>query len=54
MSESNERCFDCEVLKNYERDNTSFALGFFCPIKDSFVVRDDIACKWIVGDKLPF
>lgn len=54
MGKEIDRCSDCEVFKNHERDNKSFAFGFFCPIRDSFTLRDDESCQWIVGDNLPF
>lgn len=47
-------CYTCEVFKNHERDRGSFIFGFFCPIKQAFVLRDDFACAWIVDDNLPF
>ena len=48
------RCADCEVLKNHEEKTKMFAFGFYCPIANVFTVRDNIACKWIVSDNLPF
>jgi hypothetical protein len=47
-------CSDCEAFKNYQEKEKMFALGFFCPIKQKFILRDDIACEWIVNDNLPF
>lgn len=47
-------CSHCEVFKNHEKKNRTFALTFFCPIKNSTVLRDDDSCKWIVDDNLPF
>ena len=54
MENKQDFCFDCEVFKNYEGKAKSFALGFYCPLKNSFVMRDNFACEWIVGDNLPF
>ena len=48
------RCADCEVFKNHEEKIKMFAFGFYCPIANVFTVRDNIACKWIVSDNLPF
>lgn len=49
-----ERCYECEVLKNHEQQNKSFLFGFFCPIANKYVVRDDISCEWIVSDNMIF
>lgn len=49
-----EKCNNCEVFKNYEAQEKSFAFGFFCPIRGSFTLRDEDACEWIVSDNLPF
>ena len=54
MSNISERCSDCEVFKNHEKDKSLFALGFFCPLMDKFVSRDDLACDWRLSDGLPF
>lgn len=45
-------CEDCEVFKNQQ--GKEFMLGFFCPLKDSYVLRNENACEWIVSDNLPF
>ena len=50
MSDMEEKCSDCEAFKNYERKEGMFALGFFCPINQKFVLRDDYACKNILSD----
>lgn len=49
-----DRCLDCEVFKNFEEREKAFAFGFFCPIKNEYVEREDAACKWMVSDKMPF
>lgn len=54
MNETINGCVDCEVFKNYEQKEGQFALGFFCPIKQGFVFRDDFACENILSDNLPF
>lgn len=54
MNEAIDRCLDCEAFKNYEHKEGIFALGFFCPINQKFVFRDDYACKDILSDSLPF
>ena len=54
MKNKQDQCSECEVFKNYEYNEGSFAIGFFCPIKQSFTLRDSTACEWIVSDKLPF
>jgi predicted hydrocarbon binding protein len=47
------RCSECEVFTNFEEKEGIFALGFFCPIKQKFVLRDDDTCKWMISDNLP-
>ena len=47
-------CAYCKAFINYEKDEGKFALGFFCPIVDKLVLRDDFACENILGDGLPF
>jgi hypothetical protein len=47
-------CCECEAFKNYEQKEKSFALGFYCPIKQTFVFRDNFSCEWIVSDDLNF
>lgn len=54
MKETKERCSNCEVFKNKEKYERNFMLGFFCPIKNQFVKRDEIACELIIADNLPF
>lgn len=54
MENECERCSDCEVFKNHEEKTNMFAFGFYCPIANAFTVRDNIACKWIVSDDIPF
>lgn len=54
MNEAIDRCLDCEAFKNHEQKEGQFALGFFCPIKQEFVLRDDFACEDILSDNLPF
>jgi hypothetical protein len=54
MGNKQDLCSDCEAFKNYEQKEGSFALGFYCPIKQGFALRDDFACEWIVSDNLPF
>lgn len=54
MENECERCYDCEVFKNHEEKEKIFAFGFYCPIANAFTMRDNIACKWIVSDNLPF
>jgi hypothetical protein len=49
---SNYRCSDCEVFKNHQ--GTNFFFGFHCPIKDSYVNRDEFACEYILADNMPF
>lgn len=50
--EHNDTCKDCEVFKNHQ--GQQFFFGFFCPIKDAFVSRDEVSCEWMVSDELPF
>lgn len=52
MNNVQDYCSDCEVFKNHQ--GGEFFFGFYCPIKNSFVLRDDFACEWIVSDELPF
>lgn len=47
-------CCECEAFKNYEQKENTFALGFYCPIRQAFVFRDDFSCEWIISDNLPF
>lgn len=47
-----ESCSACEMFKNHQ--GNTFALGFFCPIQNKFVFRDDFACDDILSDNLPF
>lgn len=53
MKDNEEQCSDCEVFKNHQGVGC-FSFGFFCPIKDAFVLRDECACEWMVDDNLPF
>ena len=52
MENKQEYCSDCDVFKNHQVQEFSF--GFFCPIKDNFVIKDECDCEWIVSDNLPF
>lgn len=54
MTSNKDKCFDCEVFKNHEQREGVFALGFFCPLKNSFTLRNDDSCEWVVSDELPF
>lgn len=52
MDNGNEYCCNCEVFKNRQREN--FLLGFYCPIIDRYVCRDEIACQYVLSDGLNF
>lgn len=52
MFENKGCCHECEVFRNFT--DKEFAWGFFCPIKNKFVERDDDACEFILADGLNF
>lgn len=54
MDKNRDLCSDCEVFKNYEQKEKAFAFGFFCPIEQKFVSRNNSSCENILSDKLPF
>lgn len=54
MENKCECCSDCEVFKNHEEKTKIFSFGLYCPIANTFTMRDNIACEWIVSDNLPF
>lgn len=47
-----ESCCDCEVFKN--RQGKEFLLGFYCPMVNKYVYRDEIACQYVLSDGLNF
>lgn len=52
MNQQKDRCFECEVFKNQQEKD--FLLGFFCPLTNKYVTRNEYACEWIVSDEFPF
>ena len=47
-----ESCCDCEVFKN--RQGKEFLLGFYCPMVNKYVYRDEMACQYVLSDGLNF
>lgn len=54
MGKKLDRCSDCEIFKNKEKDENAFLLGMFCPIENTFTHRDFLACEDILSDNLSF